>query len=147
MKQLNLFGDNKEEKEESTEAKRSVFNPYLGPKSPSMGYNEYIKSEEWKKKRIYALKAAKYKCQRCGKAGRLEVHHIDYDSSLYHERLKDVEVLCLRCHPIADAEREYETAYETYAYKIHGDYWAEYDNEWLREEFDEWYENKLEEDY
>ncbi|WP_156932986.1 HNH endonuclease [Desulfonatronum lacustre] len=142
MKQLKLFGDNKEEN--VTETKKRVFNPYLGPKSPPMGYNKYIKSDEWKNKRIYALKAAGYKCQKCGITGRLEVHHLDYDSSLYHERLNDVEVLCRRCHQIADSEREYETAYESYAYKIYGDYWVEHDDERLREEFDEWYERKRE---
>ena len=101
--------------------------------------------EEWRSKRRFAIKAAKYKCQRCGGIEKLEVHHKDYDS-LYHERLKDVEVLCLSCHPIADSEREYETAYETYAYKKYGDDWWKYDSEWLQDEFDVWYENQLEED-
>ena len=147
MKQLTLFGKNKLSETEGNAApkKQTTFNPYLGPKSPSMGYRKYLKSEEWQSKRLFAIKAAKYKCQRCGRIKKLEVHHKDYES-LYHERLKDVEVLCTNCHPIADSEREYETAYETYAYKKYGDDWYKFDDEWLQDEFDEWYENKLEED-
>ena len=85
-----------------------------------MGYKKYLKSVEWKTKRSFAIKMAKYKCQRCGSTKKLEVHHKNYEC-LYYERLNDVEVLCTNCHLIADSEREYETAYETYAYKKYGD--------------------------
>lgn len=147
MKQLSLFGKNElaETKNDTSPEKKAIFNPYLGPKTSSMGYRKYLKSESWQVKRLFAFKAAKHKCQRCGGIKKLEVHHKNYEC-LYHERLKDVEVLCAKCHPIADSEREYETAYETYAYKKYGDDWWKFDDERLQDEFDDWYEEKLLED-
>ena len=148
MKQLSLFSKNEEIETENNapRKKRIVSNPYLGPKTPSIGYRKYLNSKEWQAKRLFAIKAAKYKCQRCGATDKLEVHHKDYEC-LYHERLKDVEVLCPKCHPVADSEREEETAYTTYAYKKYGDDWWKYDGEQLQSEFEEWYEDKLETDY
>jgi hypothetical protein len=72
---------------------------------PSSFYDEYLKSEEWAEFRKDALVAAGYRCRRCGFAGELDVHHKHY-TTLGHESLSDVEVLCRDCHAVADAERK-----------------------------------------
>ncbi len=134
MKQLSLFDD---DADAPKPRKKKETNPLLGPKSLHIGYSKYIQSEEWKKKRMVALKAANYKCCRCERTENLQVHHLDY-KYLYKERLNDVRVLCEKCHPMADAEREYDTAFETYCYKKYGEDWMLRDEQWLNEEFEDW---------
>ena len=102
-KQLSLFND----EVDAPKSRKQEKNPLLGPKSLPVGYNKYIKSKEWKEKRLVALKAANYQCSRCGRKENLQVHHLDY-KYLYKERLHDVRVLCEECHKGADVEREYE---------------------------------------
>lgn len=43
-------------------------NPYLGPRSKPMGYNKYIASEDWKRKKKFAIQLADYKCEICEKS-------------------------------------------------------------------------------
>lgn len=120
-------------------------NPFLGPKTPAISYREYINSKDWQNKRKYTLHKRGHHCEKCFSKKHLEVHHKNYNT-LYHERLEDVEVLCKKCHPRADAVREYKTAYVTWAGKKFGDNWWRYDNEALQDEFDEWLKWKERED-
>ena len=60
-------------------------------------YREYIESDEWSKKRLARVKMDGYKCQMCGTAKNLVVHHITYDR-LGHESLDDLITLCHNCH-------------------------------------------------
>ena len=64
----------------------------------------FYKSEDWQKMREYILIRDKYKCQRCGKSGALEVHHIKH---LTPQNINDASVtlndknlitLCRDCH-------------------------------------------------
>lgn len=72
-------------------------------------YRLYIRSPEWRARRDQVLARAAYRCERCGLYGRgLEVHHLRYDN-LGHEPDEDLQVLCLDCHPTADAERVGQT--------------------------------------
>ena len=54
-----------------------------------------------------AIKRAGHKCEACGKAGYLEVHHIEKlaKGESYHNspknRQDNLKVLCRRCHDIA----------------------------------------------
>ena len=75
-------------------------------------YPEYLLTEHWKNKRLSKLKQAQHICERCGSDRSLQVHHKTYKldsgkSNLFHERLKDLEVLCQNCH-----QREHEIAEE-----------------------------------
>lgn len=104
-------------------------------------YEDYLLSPQWKEKRYQVLARAGGKCERCGElSDPLEVHHKHYDT-LGKENLRDLEAVCLDCHPKADRERVAETQYErgldTYATKKYGDDWQWYEQD-IAEEFDEW---------
>jgi 5-methylcytosine-specific restriction endonuclease McrA len=106
---------------------------------------EYYKSPEWEQVRVFAIHRANHRCQRCGSAGVLQVHHVTYDN-LFNEKPEDLEALCKRCHDSADRQRaegnRRDNAFETYMTKKYGEDW-----EWSNscdEEFDNWYERKRE---
>ena len=60
-------------------------------------YHCYMNSDAWKKKRNERLKLDNFKCQKCGSAMNLVVHHITYDR-LGREPMEDLITLCQRCH-------------------------------------------------
>ena len=60
-------------------------------------YYEYLKSEEWDRKRKLRLKSARYRCELCGSAEPLQVHHLHYDN-LGSELIDDLMALCNDCH-------------------------------------------------
>lgn len=62
-----------------------------------MNYKLYLKSDEWKRTRRWALDRAGNKCQLCKSGDKLNVHHNDY-SRLGKEEPADIIVLCERCH-------------------------------------------------
>ena len=68
-------------------------------------YREYMLSPQWREKRLAALRRARFRCEICGREGRLEVHHKNYDR-LGHERLGDLLVCCPGCHKWADRRRK-----------------------------------------
>lgn len=63
----------------------------------SMPYQEYLKSEHWRKVRSNALLRASNKCQLCAVTTNLSVHHNTY-ANLGCEKDEDVLVLCWPCH-------------------------------------------------
>ncbi len=63
----------------------------------AMDYDLYLQTDHWKETRQKALKAAKYKCNKCNKGKRLQVHHLSYIRR-GHEHSKDLIVLCRACH-------------------------------------------------
>lgn len=111
----------------------------------SREYIAYMNSPEWKSVRQKAFVAHGRKCQCCGATKNLEVHHRHYDT-LGHERVEDLEVLCVACHDEAHEEREderREKAINTYATKKYGEDWADWkDYEVVAEEFDEWIDSR-----
>ena len=65
-------------------------------------YREYLKSDEWKRKRNRRIEIDGNRCQCCGCRGTmrnpLDVHHLTYHS-IYHEDVdKDLVTLCRSCH-------------------------------------------------
>lgn len=60
-------------------------------------YQEYLKTAHWRDRRQQALEKAGHRCRRCGKGGRLDVHHLTY-ARLFAEREEDLIVLCRACH-------------------------------------------------
>jgi len=96
----------------------------------------------WQNLRHRLFVVAAHRCQRCGAHGPLEAHHLHYDT-LGFEELDDLQALCRKCHQIADGQRTYTTALETYASKKYGEYWKEdRDIECLLDEFDNWLEER-----
>ena len=62
-------------------------------------YQTYLQSDAWRVKRKEILKAAGYRCRRCG-ARATEVHHEIY-KRIYNESLSDLTALCENCHKAA----------------------------------------------
>jgi len=67
-------------------------------------YRAYIRSDAWQARRMVALAAAGWRCQRCGARNDLEVHHRSY-THFGCERAEELEVLCAAHHRAADAQR------------------------------------------
>jgi hypothetical protein len=67
-------------------------------------YTAYMQSDKWqhRKARLYAKRGRV--CEMCGATWPLEVHHKNYDR-LGHELDEDLLIVCVDCHPKADAER------------------------------------------
>jgi hypothetical protein len=66
--------------------------------------NVYLRSPHWRTRRARAIALAGGRCERCGKPGRLEVHHLTY-KRLGRERDRDLRALCHPCHRLADRSR------------------------------------------
>jgi hypothetical protein len=62
-------------------------------------YHDYLKSEQWAKKKKEVLDFWDYRCALCGSNTRIEVHHRTYER-LGHERLTDLIPLCNKCHTV-----------------------------------------------
>lgn len=60
-------------------------------------YHEYLRSEQWQAVRLKAFEHYGRKCLTCGKTENLHVHHNSY-KNFKNESLKDVRVLCEKCH-------------------------------------------------
>jgi len=112
-------------------------------------YKRYLLTPEWRSTRAAAIKRAGGKCQVCGSTRNVEVHHLTYER-LFHERPADLQVLCKRCHKVADAIRRrvatnkrLSRAMETYATKKYGEGWENWlDMDLLQEEFDAWLDSR-----
>lgn len=63
-------------------------------------YTEYLNSDVWGKKRLMVLDRDGHKCQLCGNANNLQVHHMIYrrDVPLGKEPISDLVTLCAKCH-------------------------------------------------
>ena len=65
-----------------------------------VGYQQYLKSDHWRKTRMKALRAADYRCFGCGTCGTiLQIHHRNYNN-LGNEGLSDLTVYCSGCHTL-----------------------------------------------
>ena len=53
-------------------------------------------AHRWARLRRAILDRDGWQCQRCGRYGRLECHHVDGDPGL--NTLDNLETLCRRCH-------------------------------------------------
>lgn len=65
----------------------------------TLPYNEYLKSDYWKKVSSVVKRNAGFKCSQCGSMKRLEVHHLSYEhkgEEMNH--LEDLVCLCHECH-------------------------------------------------
>ena len=65
-------------------------------KDAAKRYQQYLQSDAWKEKRNAILKAAGYRCRKCGERA-TEVHHETY-RRIYKEKLTDLTALCRKCH-------------------------------------------------
>ena len=61
-------------------------------------YHQYLKSSQWKKKRLKAIKLAGGKCSACGSLNDLQVHHKHYKTLFQESPKNDLVVFCAGCH-------------------------------------------------
>lgn len=61
-------------------------------------YRQYLKSDEWQRKRYVVLKRDNWTCQHCGVPA-TQVHHMKYAKyQIGKEPIKWLVSLCKRCH-------------------------------------------------
>jgi 5-methylcytosine-specific restriction endonuclease McrA len=60
-------------------------------------YDNYLKSEHWRKLRQRVLARDHYQCTSCHCKNNLQIHHLSY-KHLHHERMNELVTLCPRCH-------------------------------------------------
>lgn len=60
-------------------------------------YNDYLRSEEWFRRRRGVLARDNYLCQACLERPAGEVHHLTYDH-VFNEPLFDLVSVCKQCH-------------------------------------------------
>lgn len=65
--------------------------------SQAVDYQTYLQSEDWAKKREWALIFWGHKCALCFSKEHLDVHHRTYER-LGNELITDLIVLCHDCH-------------------------------------------------
>lgn len=66
-------------------------------------YLAYLRSNEWRERRLEFLEDSNYECEECGEDAK-EVHHKHYNS-IGNEERDDVEVLCSDCHENREIEK------------------------------------------
>jgi 5-methylcytosine-specific restriction endonuclease McrA len=69
----------------------------------TMPYQEYLRTDHWKKLRYEIKRRDKFACTKCGCKQSLEVHHHTYARRGY-ERMEDLTTLCAGCHDIVHDE-------------------------------------------
>jgi 5-methylcytosine-specific restriction endonuclease McrA len=119
-------------------------------------YEQRIRSSQWKNMKRDLIRMRGDRCERCHLNVTLELHHKTYDR-LGHEHLSDLELLCPRCHSIADAERAaagrrrsatalHDAGLATFAEKKYGEDWeSDRDYESVSEEYEQWLERNADE--
>jgi 5-methylcytosine-specific restriction endonuclease McrA len=64
-----------------------------------MNYQNYLQSDEWKKRRGKALTYWGHRCAICNSGKYLDVHHRTY-ANIGKEKMTDLIVLCRKCHTL-----------------------------------------------
>lgn len=78
--------------------------------SPSAPYREKLKDPRWQRKRERILDRCEYKCEECGSASGLEVHHCYYRYGREPWQYPDTALLalCRECHKLrGDSEMDF----------------------------------------
>lgn len=86
-------------------------------KTFSPSYHAYLASDAWQRKRRAVLRRAGYRCERCGWAGPLDIHHLTY-ARFGNEELSDLKALCRECHWCADLIRRMRAGVARWLRKI-----------------------------
>ena len=72
--------------------------PHTEKLNPVLKYYTYLNSKEWQDFRDKVFRLKGRVCSKCGTAeGVINVHHLHYQT-LGRESMKDVRVLCQKCH-------------------------------------------------
>jgi 5-methylcytosine-specific restriction endonuclease McrA len=63
----------------------------------------WLESDDYGALRHLTLCRDAWRCQVCGKASQLEIHHIEFRSSLGDDSLENLITLCATCHAAPQA--------------------------------------------
>lgn len=75
---------------------RNKARPYTSAK---VGHDDYMQTDVWRELRNERLRIDHYRCQHCGTAINVEVHHIKYPDVWGMESVDDdLITLCAKCH-------------------------------------------------
>jgi hypothetical protein len=73
----------------------------------SSEYEEVLASGRWRALRAEVIRRAGYSCARCGRGGRLDVHHAAGYRNLGRELPDELQALCRECHTARHASGEW----------------------------------------
>ena len=68
------------------------------PKPRRTAYERFLRSPRWQTRREAKLRTVGWRCEECGRGGRLQVHHRNYNRPWGREKDKDLVALCSMCH-------------------------------------------------
>jgi hypothetical protein len=60
-------------------------------------YKQYLRSPEWRRRRVAVIVRAKGRCERCRLWPIVNLHHLSY-ANLGNEPLTDLLGVCSKCH-------------------------------------------------
>lgn len=70
-----------------------------------VGYNAYLRSDEWRQKHLLVLKRDQHLCQSCRLNRATQVHHLTYKHA-FNEPLFDLVAVCNECHDLLHQDKE-----------------------------------------
>jgi len=84
-----------------------------------MKYEDYLKSDEWKKLRERALKRAEYRCEFCGSVATM-IHHVQYlkEENSEMENINHLVACCKKCHDLCHGKRKDKPLIKNYGNKM-----------------------------
>jgi hypothetical protein len=80
-----------------------------------MNYADYLRSDEWIRKRTIRIQTDGNSCAICGSSNHLQVHHMTY-KNVPNEKNSDMITLCRNCH--IKIENQKQTAYADSFYQV-----------------------------
>lgn len=90
-------------------------------------YNQYLRSEEWRKKSYKRMEIDNFRCVMCGCMGThdnpLQTHHLSYKNLGQENVYRDILTLCKSCHKATHRMMSRVTGYNRDGSERHG--WSE----------------------
>lgn len=68
-------------------------------------YHAYLRSYEWRMKRVKIITRDNGRCRLCGSKTNLQIHHLTY-KNIFKEKDKDLITLCVDCHKYVETLKE-----------------------------------------
>lgn len=65
-------------------------------------YDAYLRSPEWRNRRVKVLERDQYLCQACRDRRAVQVHHLTY-AHLFNEPIFELVAICVTCHELITA--------------------------------------------
>lgn len=76
-----------------------------------MKYQDYIKSDEWKRLRELCFSASGGRCEFCGDKA-VNAHHVKYPKNFSEDKASNLVAVCRKCHELCHGIRKYNASGE-----------------------------------